>query len=1061
MKIPWPFKKQCSFRKLRNLLLTSIILIPITAVVITEAEPPKVGKNLPEDVGDTLEKLSFCSDDNQHTINRRLLYVTTLDGKMSALDIANKGKLHWTISTDPGALISSSIHRLELTNNGQWVRMIPSLSGGLYKFDGETLDPIPITAENLLSSSFKFSDDLVVSGGKETQTYGVSVRTGQVLYKCSINGCINETETTSRFGPPRSGEESNLLDEHDPLIDDVLVIRRQTQTVRAVEPRTGTERWNFSVGHHEMEVLKSTDCHDRPFSNVDLAVLDMDIKVIVPKGMIYAFSKQDPETVLWEYKFDHPIVSAWRNDASDSIQTIDLFGAAQWLWNGGAEGVNSETALISPSVYLGMYQKQLYIQESRSLASLVTDETKKISQHLITNESNLPQIPWKPYPVSSSALAVMKTEDDKVIHDDEKSTYALSVLYASEYVNGDGFYLYTQSDLNETQKALCEDDNTTKKPEEEFDFNFEEADTPVKIIVVSLWYWWKEIIVIALTTALIVNLALSPKIRREREFVVIEKHIPVPTANEATEESFTSSRSAKRSISESSGDNFVSRFTTDFDFIQCLGKGGFGVVFEAKNKLDDCNYAVKRIILPNKKESRDRVLREVKTLANCEHQHIVRYFQAWLESPPPGWQEQEDRKWLLSNELQSTSIDIETPDGTTLPPFPNDSNFSNSGILEQRDKKLASWISNLNSVPEDLSNFNEDMMKRSSVALDWNRDESSSFIQFREDSKASNESFSKSPLPNGDDAEDSDSFEIEFQHSKKGESSIADETGNNNDSTTDSYAVSNNKLAKMKNMKRHMSLDLTSQGDVIVPIPDRCPQKVYLYIQMQLCRKQSLKEWMRECKAIERHPRVKNVFEQIVEAVGYVHLKGLIHRDLKPSNIFFSLEGQIKIGDFGLVTDTYETPSPSSVDNAPPFFETRRTQQVGTRLYMSPEQLQGRPYDHKVDIFSLGLIFYELLVDFDTEMERIITLEKLRKGQFPHDFQEKFVAEYNLLRSMLAPAPRDRPSTAEIKTMLVPVGNGSGDALDAQSRSDIVLQLPSNLENVVRSTVKFGIAEND
>lgn len=42
--------------------------------------------------------------------------------------------------------------------------MIPSLSGGLYQFDGESIEPIPITADNLLSSSFKFSDDLIISG---------------------------------------------------------------------------------------------------------------------------------------------------------------------------------------------------------------------------------------------------------------------------------------------------------------------------------------------------------------------------------------------------------------------------------------------------------------------------------------------------------------------------------------------------------------------------------------------------------------------------------------------------------------------------------------------------------------------------------------------------------------------------------------------------------------------------------------------------------------------------------------------------------------------------------
>lgn len=53
---------------------------------------------------------------------------------------------------------------LQLTNNGQWVRIIPSLNGMLYKFDGNTVDPISVTAESLLKSSFKYSEDLVIAG---------------------------------------------------------------------------------------------------------------------------------------------------------------------------------------------------------------------------------------------------------------------------------------------------------------------------------------------------------------------------------------------------------------------------------------------------------------------------------------------------------------------------------------------------------------------------------------------------------------------------------------------------------------------------------------------------------------------------------------------------------------------------------------------------------------------------------------------------------------------------------------------------------------------------------
>lgn len=61
--------------------------------------------------------------------------------------------------------------------------------------------------------------------------------------------------------------------------------------------------------------------------------------------------------------------------------------------------------------------------------------------------------------------------------------------------------------------------------------------------------------------------------------------------------------------------------------------------------------------------------------------------------------------------------------------------------------------------------------------------------------------------------------------------------------------------------------------------------------------------------------------------------------------------------------------------------------------YMSPEQLKGRQYSYKVDIYSLGLILFELLMVFSTEMERIETIKKLRSNRFPNDFKDNFADE--------------------------------------------------------------------
>lgn len=95
----------------------------------------------------------------------------------------------------------------------------------------------------------------------------------------------------------------------------------------------------------------------------------------------------------------------------------------------------------------------------------------------------------------------------------------------------------------------------------------------------------------------------------------------------------------------------------------------------------------------------------------------------------------------------------------------------------------------------------------------------------------------------------------------------------------------------------------SSTADSVISTKERreIANPLFLYIQMQLCQEKSLKEWLTENYQRD-YRNILNIFSQILDAVEYIHKNGLIHRDLKPSNIFFSLEGNIKVGDFGLVT---------------------------------------------------------------------------------------------------------------------------------------------------------------
>jgi len=99
--------------------------------------------------------------------------------------------------------------------------------------------------------------------------------------------------------------------------------------------------------------------------------------------------------------------------------------------------------------------------------------------------------------------------------------------------------------------------------------------------------------------------------------------------------------------------------------------------------------------------------------------------------------------------------------------------------------------------------------------------------------------------------------------------------------------------------------------------------------------------------------RVFRLMGELLDALHFAHEAGIIHRDVKPANIMMNAAGQAKLADFGVARFT--EPDGDQME------ATRAGTIVGTPSYMSPEQIQGQPLDRRTDIFSAGIVFYQLL----------------------------------------------------------------------------------------------------
>ncbi|HSS60357.1 MAG TPA: serine/threonine-protein kinase [Candidatus Limnocylindrales bacterium] len=123
------------------------------------------------------------------------------------------------------------------------------------------------------------------------------------------------------------------------------------------------------------------------------------------------------------------------------------------------------------------------------------------------------------------------------------------------------------------------------------------------------------------------------------------------------------------------------------------------------------------------------------------------------------------------------------------------------------------------------------------------------------------------------------------------------------------------------------------------------------YLVLEYVRGRSLRDWINHAELPP--PQVFAVMHGVLQALDYAHRRAIVHRDMKPENVLISDEGMVKVADFGIARLTDDTGVGGTA--------TKTGTTVGTPQYMSPEQVASSKVDGRSDLYSAGIMFYELV----------------------------------------------------------------------------------------------------
>jgi eukaryotic-like serine/threonine-protein kinase len=222
----------------------------------------------------------------------------------------------------------------------------------------------------------------------------------------------------------------------------------------------------------------------------------------------------------------------------------------------------------------------------------------------------------------------------------------------------------------------------------------------------------------------------------------------------------------------------------------------------------------------------------------------------------------------------------------------------------------------------------------------------------------------------------------------------------------------------------------------IVNVYDTCSDDGVEAIVMELVRGQTLRQRLDDAPI---DPWVAaNIAAQVAGALAVAHAAGLVHRDIKPANILLSEDGRVKVGDFGIAK------AAESADL------TQEGSFLGTAKYLAPEQVEAKPVDGRTDLYSLGVVLYEMLcgrVPFEGDSSSSTALARLHsdpprprlvRAGVPRELEAitmrllarepdaRFPSATDVRAALLGAGAQDGPTTGEAPATAGNDGRGAG-----------------------------------